>query len=124
MYSLNQDRSVLAILERLGMLDISTPVRALPFRPSSRIESEAVRPVHWQLRPKSYVQRTFAWSALPAASWAEAQCVACTPYQCSATPAGLCYLTSEKSSQHLQPRAPSCTTLLHTFCGSLAILQR
>ena len=59
MYSLNQDRSVLAILERLGMLDISTPVRALPFRPSSRIESEAVRPVHWQLRPKSYVQRTF-----------------------------------------------------------------
>lgn len=75
MYSLNQDRSVLAILERLGMMDINTPIRSLPFRPSTRIQTEGVRPVHWQLRPKSYVQRTFGWSTLPAASWAEVQYV-------------------------------------------------
>ena len=74
MYSLNQDRSVLAILERLGLMDTSTPVRTLPFRPSTRIQTEGVRPVNWQLRPKSYVQRTFGWSTLPAASWAEAKC--------------------------------------------------
>jgi methylenetetrahydrofolate reductase (NADPH) len=76
MYSLNQDRSVLEILNRLGLLDITTPKRSLPFRPCTRIPTEAVRPVYWQQRPKSYVQRTSGWQTLPQAAWAEVQCAA------------------------------------------------
>jgi methylenetetrahydrofolate reductase (NADPH) len=74
MYSLNQDKAVLAILERLELLDTKAPLRPLPFRPRTRAPMEAVRPVYWQNRPKSYVQRTSSWSTFPETSWREAQC--------------------------------------------------
>lgn len=77
MYSLNQDKSVLEILEQVGLLDTKVTVRRLPFRARTRAPGEAVRPVYWQNRPKSYVQRTAKWSTFPEASWKEAACAPC-----------------------------------------------
>ena len=77
MYSLNQDKSVVAILERLGLLDTQRVPRALPFRPRSTQRSEGVRPVYWANRGKAYVQRTQHWDRYPEHAWAEARCMTC-----------------------------------------------
>ena len=74
MYSLNQDKSAVGIIERLNLLDTKNLARALPFRARTRARSEAVRPVHWINRPKSYVQRTQHWSHFPEHSWSETRC--------------------------------------------------
>eukprot|EP00892_Ulva_mutabilis_P003374 jgi/Ulvmu1/1408/UM011_0137.1 len=73
MYSLNQDKSVLAICEAVGLLDTAVTVRHLPFRARTRAPLEAVRPVHWNNRSKSYVKRTANWDTFPTSSWKEAE---------------------------------------------------
>lgn len=76
MYSLNQDKSAVAILERLGVCDTKA-TGPLPFRARTRATTEAVRPVFWQNRPKSYVARTLQWPSYPKHTWAEARCASC-----------------------------------------------
>ena len=73
MYSLNQDKSAVAILQRLGLLDPSAPPRALPFRARTCAPNESVRPVCWINRPKSYLKRTSHWTTFPQNSWSEAK---------------------------------------------------
>lgn len=63
LYSLNQDKSVVGILQGLGLVDVSCPPRALPWRACvGRRSGEAVRPLFWASRPRSYLARTAAWS--------------------------------------------------------------
>ena len=71
MYSLNLERSVIGILERLGMVDTKAPPRALPFRPPTNPNrsDESVRPLFWGNRPKSYMNRTKGWKAYPSSHW-------------------------------------------------------
>lgn len=68
MYSLNLEKSVLGILERMGLIDASAVPRSLPWRlvpAGTRRQGEGVRPVFWQNRPKSYLARTSAWESFP-----------------------------------------------------------
>eukprot|EP00884_Botryococcus_braunii_P012198 jgi/Botrbrau1/2097/Bobra.0093s0005.1 len=60
MYTLNLERSAVAILENLGLIDKQKTARVLPWRkPSnSKRTAEEVRPIFWSNRPKSYLRRT------------------------------------------------------------------
>ncbi len=75
LYSLNQDKAALSILAGLGLINPVVPPRALPWRRpvSGKAQRcrEGVRPVCWAARPRSYLARTAAWAAPPAARWAE-----------------------------------------------------
>ena len=93
MYSLNQDKSAVAIIERLGLLDTAAPPRALPFRPRMRARHEAVRPVYWANRSKSYVQRTQHWERVPAHAWAEARCASRPPLTSTCTLSANCFVS-------------------------------
>lgn len=66
LYSLNQDKAVIGILQGLGLIDISCPPRHLPWRQpvstKARRNEEVVRPVFWAARPRSYLARTHAGS--------------------------------------------------------------
>ncbi|CAI5458920.1 unnamed protein product [Closterium sp. Yama58-4] len=67
MYTLNQDKTTIAILKNLGLVEASNIPRSLPWRPSPNVRrcSEDVRPIYWSLRPKSYLARTAAWTKFP-----------------------------------------------------------
>ena len=70
LYSLNQDKAVVGILSGLGLIDTSCPPRTLPWRQpvstKARRNEEAVRPVFWSCRPRSYLARTApAWAQGP-----------------------------------------------------------
>ncbi|CAI7756531.1 unnamed protein product [Closterium sp. NIES-53] len=67
MYTLNQDKTTIAILKNLGLIEASNIPRALPWRPATNIVrcTEDVRPIYWSLRPKSYLARTAAWTKFP-----------------------------------------------------------
>ncbi|KAF5828731.1 methylenetetrahydrofolate reductase-domain-containing protein [Dunaliella salina] len=74
MYSLNMEKSALAILERVGFIDNSKVPRPMPwgFVPMHSCglrRGEAVRPVFWSNRPKSYVWRTKDSQAFPTSRW-------------------------------------------------------
>ncbi|CAI5525955.1 unnamed protein product [Closterium sp. Naga37s-1] len=67
MYTLNQDKTTIAILKNLGLIEASNIPRTLPWRPATNIVrcTEDVRPIYWSLRPKSYLARTAAWTKFP-----------------------------------------------------------
>ncbi|CAI6010024.1 unnamed protein product [Closterium sp. NIES-65] len=67
MYTLNQDKTTIAILKNLGLIEASNIPRALPWRSATNIVrcTEDVRPIYWSLRPKSYLARTAAWTKFP-----------------------------------------------------------
>ncbi|KAG2491425.1 hypothetical protein HYH03_010213 [Edaphochlamys debaryana] len=72
LYTLNLERSALAILERLGMVDPAKIPRPLPWRhvPAGTSRSvEGVRPVFWSNRPKAYLKRTQDWDSYPSGRW-------------------------------------------------------
>lgn len=74
MYSLNLEKSALGILERLGMVELVAPKlpKSLPWKQipqGTRRAVEAVRPIFWANRPKSYLSRTSTWGEFPAARW-------------------------------------------------------
>ena len=94
-YTLNLERSVTQILVRIGAVDQVSPVtgdetelsasgpcetvrtnasRQFPWRPSAleKRSSEAVRPINWANRPKSYVMRTEDWDEFPNGRWGDA----------------------------------------------------
>ncbi|GJP50885.1 hypothetical protein CLOM_g10039 [Closterium sp. NIES-68] len=67
MYTLNQDKTTLAILKNLGLIEAANIPRSLPWRPATNLVrcTEDVRPIYWSLRPKSYLARTAAWTKFP-----------------------------------------------------------
>ncbi|KAG2433005.1 hypothetical protein HXX76_008732 [Chlamydomonas incerta] len=72
MYTLNLEKSAVAILEQLGLIDTSRVQRPLPWRhvPAGTARAvEQVRPVFWSNRPKAYVKRTQDWDSYPAGRW-------------------------------------------------------
>ncbi|GIL46045.1 hypothetical protein Vafri_3133 [Volvox africanus] len=74
MYTLNLERSAVAILERLGFIDTSRVPKLLPWRhvpKGTARASESVRPVFWSHRPKAYLKRTQGWSSYPTGRWAD-----------------------------------------------------
>ncbi|KAK9842943.1 hypothetical protein WJX74_004685 [Apatococcus lobatus] len=73
MYTLNLERSAVAILENLGLINKSKMSRDLPWRAGAgRRRSESVRPIFWSNRPKSYLNRTNDWDRFPEGRWANA----------------------------------------------------
>lgn len=78
LYTLNLERSAVAILEQLGLLDTSalTQRRVLPWRsvPQSwQRAAEGVRPIFWANRPRSYLSRTADWDSFPSGRWGDAR---------------------------------------------------
>ncbi|KXZ51560.1 hypothetical protein GPECTOR_12g523 [Gonium pectorale] len=74
MYTLNLERSAVAILEKLGLVDTKGVPRSLPWSHVPQGTSravEAVRPVFWSARPKAYLRRTQGWPAYPAGRWGD-----------------------------------------------------
>ncbi|OIT36719.1 PREDICTED: methylenetetrahydrofolate reductase 2-like [Nicotiana attenuata] len=75
LYTLNMDKSALAILMNLGLIEESQISRPLPWRRPTNVfrVKEDVRPIFWANRPKSYISRTLGWDEYPHGRWGNAQ---------------------------------------------------
>ncbi|KAI9217419.1 methylenetetrahydrofolate reductase-domain-containing protein [Blastocladiella britannica] len=75
LYTLNLEKSVRLILERLEWVPPVEAARPLPWNPSlaSKRATETVRPIHWCHRPHSYVARTDNWDDYPNGRWGDAR---------------------------------------------------
>lgn len=75
LYTLNMEKSALAILVNLGLIEESKITRSLPWRRSSNVfrAKEDVRPIFWANRPKSYILRTVGWEQYPRGRWGDSQ---------------------------------------------------
>ncbi|PIA59759.1 hypothetical protein AQUCO_00400570v1 [Aquilegia coerulea] len=73
LYTLNMDKSALAILQNLGLIDEAKISRPLPWRRPTNIYrvKEDVRPIFWANRPKSYLTRTIGWDQYPHGRWSD-----------------------------------------------------
>lgn len=73
MYTLNMEKSALAILLNLGLIEESKISRSLPWRPPANVNrvKEDVRPIFWANRPKSYISRTQGWDQYPRGRWGD-----------------------------------------------------
>ncbi|XP_077217447.1 putative methylenetetrahydrofolate reductase (NADH) isoform X2 [Tasmannia lanceolata] len=73
LYTLNMEKSALAILKNLGLIDESRISRSLPWRRPTNIfrVKEDVRPIFWANRPKSYISRTLGWEQYPRGRWGD-----------------------------------------------------
>nr|CAB3497720.1 unnamed protein product [Digitaria exilis] len=73
LYTLNMDKSALAILMNLGLIEESKISRTLPWRPPTNVfrVKEDVRPIFWANRPKSYITRTAHWNQYPHGRWGD-----------------------------------------------------
>ncbi|KAF2325627.1 hypothetical protein GH714_031321 [Hevea brasiliensis] len=71
LYTLNMEKSALAILMNLGLIDESKITRSLPWRRPTNVfrAKEDVRPIFWANRPKSYISRTLSWEQYPHGRW-------------------------------------------------------
>lgn len=69
-YTMNLEVATIEILERLGMW-IEEPKKCLPWKTSANYKRQAedVRPIFWQNRPNSYIQRTIEWDEFPNGRW-------------------------------------------------------
>ncbi|KAJ6908840.1 hypothetical protein NC651_019039 [Populus alba x Populus x berolinensis] len=67
------EKSALAILMTLGLIEESKITRALPWRPPTNVfrAKEDVRPIFWANRPKSYLSRTIGWDQYPHGRWGD-----------------------------------------------------
>ncbi|KAJ3669375.1 hypothetical protein LUZ60_011325 [Juncus effusus] len=74
-YTLNMERSSLAILKNIGLIEESKVSRTLPWRPATNAfrEKEDVRPIFWANRPKSYITRTLDWEKFPHGKWGDSR---------------------------------------------------
>jgi len=74
-YTLNLEKSVTEILKGLGLWkDASMENRyPLPWQSSNARPNEDVRPVFWQHRPKSYMDRTLSWDEFPNGRWGDSR---------------------------------------------------
>ncbi|CAM8947732.1 unnamed protein product [Rhodiola kirilowii] len=75
LYTLNMDKSAVAILMNLGLIEESKISRSLPWRRPANVfrTKEEVRPVFWANRPKSYVSRTLGWDEFPHGRWGDSR---------------------------------------------------
>ncbi|KAL5991439.1 hypothetical protein ACLOJK_012348 [Asimina triloba] len=73
LYTLNMEKSALAILKNLGLIDELKISRALPWRRPANVfrVKEDVRPIFWANRPKSYISRTHGWDQYPRGRWGD-----------------------------------------------------
>ncbi|XP_010277866.1 PREDICTED: probable methylenetetrahydrofolate reductase [Nelumbo nucifera] len=73
LYTLNMEKSALAILRNLGLIDDNRISRSLPWRRPTNIYriKEDVRPIFWANRPKSYISRTIGWEQYPSGRWGD-----------------------------------------------------
>ncbi|CAN4126697.1 unnamed protein product [Withania somnifera] len=74
LYTLNMEKSALAILMNLGLIEESKISRPLPWRRPTNVfrVKEDVRPIFWANRPKSYISRTLGWDEYPHGRWSNA----------------------------------------------------
>ncbi|CAI7830419.1 unnamed protein product [Closterium sp. NIES-53] len=78
MYTLNQDKTTIAILKNLGLIEASNIPRALPWRPATNIVrcTEDVRPIYWSYLLVSAVSMAGPVCSLP--WWPATSIVQCT----------------------------------------------
>ncbi|GAB4858979.1 hypothetical protein Ancab_010451 [Ancistrocladus abbreviatus] len=71
LYTLNMEKTALAILMNLGFIEESKISRSLPWRRPANVHrvKEDVRPIFWANRPKSYISRTLGWDQYPHGRW-------------------------------------------------------
>ncbi|PWA69450.1 methylenetetrahydrofolate reductase 1 [Artemisia annua] len=74
LYTLNNEKSALAILTSLGLISEAKVSRPLPWRRPTNLFrlKEDVRPIFWANRPKSYITRTIGWEQYPHGRWGDA----------------------------------------------------
>jgi len=73
-YTLNLEKSVMAVLAAMGVQESVASRRAFPWRGSRanlKGMSEDVRPINWANRPKSYIKRTITWDEFPNGRWGD-----------------------------------------------------
>lgn len=75
LYTLNMEKSALAILLNLGLIEESKIQRSLPWKRPANVNrvKEDVRPIFWANRPKSYVTRTLGWEQYPRGRWGDSR---------------------------------------------------
>ncbi|KAI5679495.1 hypothetical protein M9H77_00722 [Catharanthus roseus] len=75
LYTLNMEKSALAILMNLGLIEESKVSRPLPWRRPTNVNrsKEDVRPIFWANRPKSYISRTLGWEQYPRGRWGDSR---------------------------------------------------
>ncbi|MED6221279.1 Methylenetetrahydrofolate reductase 1 [Stylosanthes scabra] len=75
MYTLNMEKSALAILKNLGLIEETKINRSLPWRRPTNVfrVREDVRPIFWANRPKSYISRTIGWDQYPHGRWGDSR---------------------------------------------------
>ncbi|TYH55476.1 hypothetical protein ES332_D09G237200v1 [Gossypium tomentosum] len=75
LYTLNMEKSALAILMNLGLIEESKISRSLPWRRPANVfrVKEDVRPIFWANRPKSYLSRTIGWDQYPQGRWGDSR---------------------------------------------------
>ncbi|KAL5549745.1 hypothetical protein UlMin_004976 [Ulmus minor] len=76
LYTLNMEKSALAILSNLGLIEEAKISRCLPWRPHPTNVfwvKEDVRPIFWANRPKSYLSRTMEWDEYPKGRWGDSR---------------------------------------------------
>ncbi len=73
-YTLNLEKVSTQIVTELGLLpdNVSRSLPWLPVPNASR-ENEAVRPIFWSNRPKSYMARTMEWDEFPNGRWGDSR---------------------------------------------------
>ncbi|GMN56080.1 hypothetical protein TIFTF001_025190 [Ficus carica] len=75
LYTLNMEKSALAILTKLGLIEERKISRSLPWRRPANVfrVKEDVRPIFWANRPKSYISRTIGWDQYPHGRWGDSR---------------------------------------------------
>ncbi|KAE9450501.1 hypothetical protein C3L33_17583, partial [Rhododendron williamsianum] len=75
LYTLNMEKSALAILMNLGLIEEAKISRSLPWRRPTNVfrVKEDVRPIFWANRPKSYISRTIGWEQYPQGRWGDSR---------------------------------------------------
>ncbi|GAV67185.1 MTHFR domain-containing protein [Cephalotus follicularis] len=75
LYTLNMEKSALAILMNLGLIEETKISRSLPWRRPTNVfrVKEDVRPIFWANRPKSYISRTIGWDQYPHGRWGDSR---------------------------------------------------
>eukprot|EP01125_Pyxidicula_operculata_P022265 TRINITY_DN8_c0_g1_i1.p1 TRINITY_DN8_c0_g1~~TRINITY_DN8_c0_g1_i1.p1 ORF type:complete len:595 (-),score=162.46 TRINITY_DN8_c0_g1_i1:88-1872(-) len=77
-YTLNMEVSVQKILLELGLINETHLRRELPWvgarnSPRNGRRTEAVRPIFWANRPKSFIARSGTWDEFPNGRWGDAE---------------------------------------------------
>jgi methylenetetrahydrofolate reductase (NADPH) len=72
-YTLNLEKSVVKTLKGLNLITKETLGRSLPWANGAgeSRRKEAVRPIFWMNRPRSYVLRTGSWDEFPNGRWGD-----------------------------------------------------